>query len=89
MPGTNAGTGHPITLRCSKCRQQRIDRSRGYDLTATGRSKSMPTRGVRQMLRKIEYRCRSCGHVGWTTHSDAERIFQAAIRAQIDAVESI
>lgn len=75
MPGTNAGTGQPLTLRCAKCKTTwRRDYGGGTNLEATGRTKPVPHRGIRQTTRKIEYRCRDCGHVGWTQHIDAERL---------------
>jgi predicted RNA-binding Zn-ribbon protein involved in translation (DUF1610 family) len=78
MPGTNAGTGQPLTLRCAKCRKSDVRRgtSRGTNLEATGRLRPVTHRGVRQTNRKIQYRCRDCGHVGWTQHIDAERLFK-------------
>lgn len=81
MPGTNAGTGYPLVLRCAKCKVLRDYRSfahedthKGMNLEATGRSKPMKNRGYRQSKLKIEYRCRDCGHVGWSQHSDAEAL---------------
>lgn len=80
MPGTNAGTGQPLTLRCAKCKRSgryEWSRSGGTDLVATGRVKAVAHRAVRQTNRKIEYKCRDCGHVGWTQHVDAERLLEA------------
>jgi predicted RNA-binding Zn-ribbon protein involved in translation (DUF1610 family) len=79
MPGTNAGTGQPLSLRCAKCRRWNStgeDRSRGFDLEATGRTRPAAHRGVRQTNRRIEYRCKGCGHVGWTQHLDAEALLR-------------
>lgn len=79
MPGTNAGTGQPITLKCSQCRKTRWRRS---DLEATGRTKPVPRKrwgsqiGVRQTNRLIEYRCLTCSHVGWSQHVDGERLLR-------------
>lgn len=82
MPGTNGGTGYPITLRCGRCRRHDSwlvgGNRRGYKLTATGRTKPMPHKGIRQTNRKIEYRCDECGHVGWTQHIDAEGLLKRA-----------
>lgn len=96
MPGTNAGTGHPLTLRCAKCRQSlwRLP-ERGLNLEATGRWRllnanrpigpirtdwpsDVPARAphLRMTFRLIEYRCLDCGHIGWTKHSDAERLMR-------------
>ncbi len=75
MPGTNAGTGQPLTLKCYHCRKS-IPWRQSYtvELEATGRTKPTTRRGIRQTNRKIEYRCLKCGHVGWTQHIDAERL---------------
>ena len=82
MPGTNAGTGQPITLRCGKCRITRSWREGGFDLEATGKTRPATRRGIRLTNRKIEYRCRECGHVGWSQHMDAERLFQSWLKQQ-------
>lgn len=77
MPGTNAGTGQPLTLRCAKCkvgRDWREDRAGGTNLEATGRVRAVKHQTVRQTNRKIQYRCKDCGHVGWTQHRSAERL---------------
>jgi hypothetical protein len=74
MPGTNAGTGQPLTFKCAKCRI--TDWRTDVDLEATGRTRPMAHRGIRQTTRKIEYKCRICGHVGWTQHIDAERLLR-------------
>jgi predicted RNA-binding Zn-ribbon protein involved in translation (DUF1610 family) len=81
MPGTNAGTGQPLTLRCSKCKKHR-DYGRhgsgrtgdGTNLIATGRFRAVTHKSIRQTNRKIQYRCKDCGFVGWTQHIDAERL---------------
>lgn len=80
MPGTNAGTGHPLTLRCAKCRLGRDWRrhsDRGTRLEATGKWKRIcaleyPIAHLRLTWRRIQYRCLDCGHIGWTRHVDAE-----------------
>lgn len=75
MPGTNAGTGQPLTLRCAKCKTYSWKgAARGTHLNATGATKPVTRRAARQTNRKIQYRCRDCGHVGWTQHIDAERL---------------
>ena len=77
MPGTNAGTGQPITLRCSSCRKDDWrGPNRGMNLIATGRFKAAVFRAIRQTSRLIQYRCQDCGHVGWTQHIDAERLVE-------------
>lgn len=77
MPGTRGGTGYPYWLVCAKCRgsyARSYQPERGMRLEATGRTKPMPHKGIRQTNRKIEYRCLDCKHVGWTQHIDAERL---------------
>lgn len=85
MPGTNAGTGYPLTLRCAKCRK-RLQPIRtppkGYHLAATGRVKRARRRGIRQTNRRIQIRCLDCGHLGWTQHEDAERLLAAYLDAE-------
>lgn len=78
MPGTNAGTGQPISLKCSQCRQRpdwRTNPGTG-ELARTGRRR--PRRmssGRRGHLRigdvAYECVCLVCGHVGWYCHNDA------------------
>jgi hypothetical protein len=85
VPGTNAGTGYPLTLRCAKCKVSRSrwarthSYSRGTNLLATGRTRPALRRGYRQTDRKIEYACQTCGHVGWSQHMDAERLLGARL----------
>ena len=76
MPGTNGGTGYPVSLRCSKCRKSGVFAGSGFNLKATGRTWVARKRGIRQTDRKIQYRCQDCGHVGWTQHVDAERLLR-------------
>lgn len=81
MPGTNAGTGIPFTLRCRPCNRAvsyiyRTGRT-GRNLTATGRTRPLAPAmighgGPRLTGRQIEYRCLDCGHLGWSRHRDAE-----------------
>ncbi len=63
------------------------DNSRGFDLKATGRTRARTrTGGMRTTKRKIEYKCGDCGHVGWTIHSDAERIFRTFQDAEAERI---
>ena len=76
MPGTNAGTGEPITFRCHKERLG-SDYARGmrqHWCRRTGRIKPYrpSSQGIRTMHTAYEYRC-SCGHVGWSAHRDVLR----------------
>lgn len=84
MPGTNAGTGQPLTLRCGKCRRWRGGHREGTNLEATGKLRPAEHRGVRQTNRLIQYRCKDCGHVGWSQHIDAERLYQRYLAATRD-----
>lgn len=82
MPGTNAGTGQPLTLRCAKCKTTRFGHDRGTHLEATGRTRAVRQKALRQTNRKIEYRCLDCGHVGWTQHESAERLLAVHVDAE-------
>lgn len=76
MPGTNAGTGQPLTFRCAKCRIGRRpgDHRAGTAIILTGRRRDARVRGgVRMDLIVREYKCMHCGHVGWSRHSDLKR----------------
>lgn len=68
--GTRSSTGDPVT-------RTRIERAQ-HRVTLTGRTK--PRRhprggGFRSSDVQREYRC-SCGHVGWSSHIDLERMEQ-------------
>ncbi len=72
MPGTNAGTGQPISFLCHV---ERINRWR-YDwqrvpghstIVRTGRTRDGGNGGIRMLTTAHEYRC-ECGHVGWSKH---------------------
>jgi DNA-directed RNA polymerase subunit RPC12/RpoP len=79
VPGTNAGTGQPLTLRCSKCRRNFFEMQRrsscGTNLVRTGvtkpLAKSQRGNGGRRVLQeRVQYRCLDCGHVGLTRVKD-------------------
>lgn len=72
----------PISFVCHKARRNRRmhhngtrlviePHDRSHVVTRTGRTKPNPSRrrGPRTLGQSWEYKC-SCGHVGWTTHSD-------------------
>lgn len=86
MPGN--GTGHPDRLRCAKCKPYRLrlfEPNRGLRLEATGRTKPRYVGGgPRTTDRRIEYRCRDCGHVGWTTHIDGEGLLRRLAEKELD-----
>ena len=75
MPGTNAGTGYPITFMCPVLRRSGHRSNMDFDrhqIRATGRTKKPPSPGKgnpRKADRSLEYEC-SCGHVGWSCHID-------------------
>lgn len=78
MPGSNAGTGWPLTVRCAKCKRGRDWRNsidEGTDLVRTSRTKPYTggNRGARGLSTFHEYRCRVCKHVGWSRHVDIMR----------------
>jgi hypothetical protein len=80
MPGSNAGTGYPLTLRCGKCKVGRDwenDDHKGTKLEATGRKRPLASsqhgRGNPRALQyRAEYRCLDCGHIGWSRHGTME-----------------
>lgn len=89
MPGTNAGTGCPHTLRCGKCKIGRDWKSLssinvGTRLEATGRTRDVygrargNTHRGRTLTYQAEYRCLSCGHIGWSRHVRMEILLKQA-----------
>jgi hypothetical protein len=89
-PGTNAGTGYPITFKCAKCRKAPHHSHFNPPLLATGRTRPADRKGIRQTTRRIEYYCQDCGHFGWTQHIDAERFYAAwlALHPSAQRIES-
>ena len=86
MPGTNAGTGWPLTFRCSKCRKSQyaggcasIDahytRHSSHKHTPTGKTRPYKggNRGIRGLRTFHQYTC-ECGHSGWSRHRDVQRL---------------
>ncbi len=85
MPGTNGGTGQPISFRCSACRKKYGTREyhgehtgrHGYreEVVLTGVTKEIKARrgGVRNTNTLRQYRCKHCGHVGSSRHVDLTR----------------
>lgn len=76
----SAGPGSPLYFRCTRCKTlaPRSAANRGMNYEATGNVRPAPhrkhhARGVRSADHAYEYRCLSCGHVGWSTHEDVER----------------
>jgi len=53
------------------------------NLEATGKLRKLSDResrhvGVRQIGFKVQYRCRDCGHVGWSRHMDGIALLRRA-----------
>ena len=78
----SAGTGSPVWFRCGNDRRRQYH-ERQYAVTLTGRTRPYrPTTGhaigSRSMFTSYEYRCESCGYVGWSNHMDlAEQALDA------------
>ena len=82
MSGSNAGTGCPLTFRCTV---ERRERGRGrtgslHRVQVTGNERPSSAKHSARMDRvEREYRC-SCGHHGWSRHIDlANRVWYPAI----------
>ena len=75
MPGSNNGTGWPLTVRCAKCKVHGSYSARGTLLVRTGRARPYRggNKGARGLLTFHEYRCLVCKHVGWSRHVDIAR----------------
>lgn len=78
MPGSNAGTGWPLTVRCAKCKRGRDWRrsdTNDTHLIRTGRTKpySGGNRGARGLDTFHEYACVVCNHIGWSRHNEIAR----------------
>ena len=78
MPGTRAGTGQPISLKCSQCKKQRdlSGTARSGKLLRTGRTRPYHPRGAhgRMTTTAHECECKMCGTIGWYAHADAARL---------------
>ena len=86
VPGTNAGTGHRLNPRCSKCAKggwssdlsSHVNR-RGYRLTVLGPRRKRQQASHNNASRRVDtlyqykIRCDECGHEGWTRHADIKR----------------
>lgn len=79
------GTGYPICFFCAEARhiyyrdtgRQARERAE-HVVTLTGRTRPTKRNGKghpRKSWTTREYRC-SCGHVGWSSHIDLERMEQ-------------
>ena len=87
MPGTNAGTGRPISFQCWKCRRKkgRLLEGRVRDilghkgranrvwLTGNKRDNGNGNAGCGNDIFDREYICDDCGHQGWSRHIELAR----------------
>lgn len=80
MPGTNAGTGQPLSFECWRCRQSPCRDWRGHSRcshrqTRTGKTRPYKggNRGPRGLMEHHEYVC-ECGHRGWSRHNGVLRL---------------
>lgn len=77
------GSGHPLTLRCSKCKigSHKGESKEGTNLKATGEVKPLLRRqssdGARTLPYRARYKCGDCGHQGWSRHSSMEDLLKA------------
>lgn len=76
------GSGHPLTLRCSKCKRgsHNGESKEGTNLEATGEVKPLLRRqaldGARTLPYRARYRCGDCGHEGWSRHERMEELLK-------------
>lgn len=79
--GDHVGTGYPLSFMCYRYRRDTNWRDRRsarevlHVVKRTGRTKAAPSPGKghpRKLFRSHEYVC-SCGHRGWSCHSDIVR----------------
>jgi hypothetical protein len=71
--GSNNGTGQPNWFRCSKCRStvrggHHCGFANDVELTGEQRPHRSKKGGARITHIDRQYRCLSCGHVGWSCH---------------------
>lgn len=85
----SAGPGSPISFRCAYCRTRRRATNDGYRVALTGKTKPArrntgSARGLRTDALQREYRCLSCGHVGWSAHCDLAAAGPGRLVAQVE-----
>jgi hypothetical protein len=84
MPGTNAGTGQPISFCCSNCRKgndysRQQSRHKGVRMTGKIRpQRNWGHGGARVSQFEMQYECNHCRHIGWSRHIQCERWFLKA-----------
>ena len=95
MSGTSAGTGRPLHFQCSKCRlrkwshslsepsewTQRRGRVGHVKLTGKRRELFDGNAGCRNSEWSFQYKCHDCGHVGWSRHTDLERVWDKEMKS--------
>ena len=88
MPWASAGKGNPLSFRCTVCRRRHgydgpsaLGRSDHVDFLPDaprwqsqreGRRACSP----RMRMWAVRYRCRDCGHVGWSAHNELVRAWE-------------
>jgi len=81
------GTGQPMRFLCQVYRRSRPSRREPehrltywyrhpHECVRTGRERPLNDGAAqgRSMDRRVEYRCLTCGHVGWSRHVEAARL---------------
>lgn len=78
--------GQPRLFGCPRCRkdwflngerhESHLNRGGIQDVDLTGRTKPVTPgkSGLRSGLTRYEYKCRGCGHVGWSRHTSLARL---------------
>lgn len=101
MPGTNAGTGYPLTFRCAKCkvgawgrREQAmrdgvpaLHQGLNYRVVRRVASVKLGLNARHDSNYKYRYEC-VCGHAGWTRHRDAKRVWDRAEQERAERTAS-
>ena len=83
----SAGTGSPLNFRCAACRRREtcldFKSRKGWsgDVELTGNTKKRQRASPRHGTVLHQYRCRSCGHVGYSAHNDLARKAEAEAEA--------
>lgn len=66
----SSGTGFPLWFKCARCRKSAPLSRRPTDVVRTGLTRPRPSGMMIRSLREHhQYRCKTCRHVGWTSHS--------------------
>jgi len=94
--GQSAGPGEPVVFQCQKCRRGNtrytvVDAGHTGRVTLTGRKRARYGGGIqvgRHGHIAREYKCNDCGHVGWSRHTDLERVERRQAGEDRDAPSS-